>query len=203
MVFGAGVILLQHFFGRVSWASPVWASASPCNRGYQSGNRKVIDMAELKTKTATKKVAAKSTSTAEGKTATAGVRKTAAVKKSVAVKKPAAAKKPTARKTDCESCHDHTNNDHGACGKTLTVAAKKKSVASLAAGTSGKAVAAHQGVAKTNPEMLYSMVETAAYFIAEQQGFQGHSHDHWLAAEREIAAKLGCSADVQHQPVAA
>ncbi|MDH4216203.1 MAG: DUF2934 domain-containing protein [Gallionella sp.] len=36
------------------------------------------------------------------------------------------------------------------------------------------------------------MVETAAYFIAEQHGFQGRSDEHWAAAEREIAARLGC-----------
>jgi hypothetical protein len=35
------------------------------------------------------------------------------------------------------------------------------------------------------------MVETAAYFIAEQHGFQGRSDEHWTAAERVIAAKLG------------
>ncbi|MGB9093225.1 MAG: DUF2934 domain-containing protein [Gallionella sp.] len=41
------------------------------------------------------------------------------------------------------------------------------------------------------PEERYRMVETAAYFIAEQHGFQGRSDEHWAAAERAIAAKLG------------
>ena len=45
--------------------------------------------------------------------------------------------------------------------------------------------------AKPTPEERYRMVETAAYFIAEQHGFQGRSDEHWAAAEREIAAKLG------------
>lgn len=35
------------------------------------------------------------------------------------------------------------------------------------------------------------MVEKAAYFIAEQHGFKGSAEEHWAAAEREIAMKLG------------
>ena len=45
--------------------------------------------------------------------------------------------------------------------------------------------------AKISPEERYRMVETAAYFIAEQHGFQGRSDEHWAAAERAIASKLG------------
>ena len=53
--------------------------------------------------------------------------------------------------------------------------------------------AAHKAVEKPapTPEERYRMVETAAYFIAEQHGFQGRSDEHWSAAERAIAAKLG------------
>jgi len=40
-------------------------------------------------------------------------------------------------------------------------------------------------------EERYRMIETAAYFIAEQHGFHGHADEHWAAAEREIAARLG------------
>jgi hypothetical protein len=46
-------------------------------------------------------------------------------------------------------------------------------------------------VVKPTPEERYRMVETAAYFIAEQHDFRGRSDEHWAAAEREIAAKLG------------
>ncbi|HUW76014.1 MAG TPA: DUF2934 domain-containing protein, partial [Gallionella sp.] len=42
---------------------------------------------------------------------------------------------------------------------------------------------------KPTREERYRMVETAAYFIAEQHGFQGRSDEHWAAAERAIAAK--------------
>lgn len=41
------------------------------------------------------------------------------------------------------------------------------------------------------PEERYCMVQTAAYFIAERNGFQGYPADHWLQAELEIAAQLG------------
>lgn len=41
------------------------------------------------------------------------------------------------------------------------------------------------------PEERYRMVQTAAYFIAEQHGFQGRSDEHWAAAEREIASRFG------------
>lgn len=51
--------------------------------------------------------------------------------------------------------------------------------------------AANKTTAKPTPEERYRMVETAAYFIAEQHGFQGRSDEHWAAAERAIAAKLG------------
>jgi Protein of unknown function (DUF2934) len=44
---------------------------------------------------------------------------------------------------------------------------------------------------KPTPEERYRMVQTAAYFIAEQHDFQGRSDEHWAAAERAIALKLG------------
>lgn len=44
---------------------------------------------------------------------------------------------------------------------------------------------------RPTPEERYRMVQTAAYFIAERNGFQGCSTDHWMAAELEIAARLG------------
>jgi hypothetical protein len=37
----------------------------------------------------------------------------------------------------------------------------------------------------------FRMVQTAAYFIAERQGFGGNPVDHWLAAEIEISRNLG------------
>jgi hypothetical protein len=60
-----------------------------------------------------------------------------------------------------------------------------------AASETKPAVPANKAAAKPSPEERYRMVETAAYFIAEQHGFQGRSDEHWAAAERAIAAKLG------------
>jgi hypothetical protein len=51
-------------------------------------------------------------------------------------------------------------------------------------------VATNKAAVQPTPEERYRMVETAAYFIAEQHGFQGRSDEHWAAAERAIAAKL-------------
>jgi len=42
-----------------------------------------------------------------------------------------------------------------------------------------------------SPEDRYRMVQTAAYFIAERNGFQGCSAEHWSAAEIEISRMLG------------
>lgn len=42
-----------------------------------------------------------------------------------------------------------------------------------------------------SPEDRYRMVQTAAYFIAERNGFQGCSSEHWSAAEIEISRMLG------------
>ena len=36
----------------------------------------------------------------------------------------------------------------------------------------------------------YKMIEVAAYYIAEKNGFAGHSIDYWAAAEKEIDKKL-------------
>lgn len=79
--------------------------------------------------------------------------------------------------------------------KSATVTTAKKSTAKKPVAkktTSAKAKpASTEKKAKPTPEERYRMVETAAYFIAEQHGFQGRSDEHWAAAEREIAAKLG------------
>ncbi|HSN38843.1 MAG TPA: DUF2934 domain-containing protein, partial [Burkholderiales bacterium] len=71
--------------------------------------------------------------------------------------------------------------------KTAAPAAKTTAPAKQAA----PPAAANKTTAKPTPEERYRMVETAAYFIAEQHGFQGRSDEHWAAAERAIAAKLG------------
>ena len=77
-----------------------------------------------------------------------------------------------------------------AVNKVAASATENEPAAMTAEHTMGKPTATRKKAAKPNPEALYRMVETAAYFIAEQRGFEGHPHDHWAAAEREIASRL-------------
>ncbi|OGS72621.1 MAG: hypothetical protein A2063_00645 [Gallionellales bacterium GWA2_60_142] len=69
--------------------------------------------------------------------------------------------------------------------KAATPVAEKKTTARKAAAPKAKKAAT------PSPEERYRMVETAAYFIAERHGFQGNSTEHWVEAERQIAAMLG------------
>lgn len=83
-----------------------------------------------------------------------------------------------------------------------TVAAKPAKKAAVAEETVAKKPAARKAAApkakaaakvvQPSAQERYRMVETAAYYIAERSGFQGCTTEHWAAAEREIAEKLGC-----------
>lgn len=42
---------------------------------------------------------------------------------------------------------------------------------------------------KISAEERYKMIEIAAYYIAEQNHFQGNAIDFWIAAEQEINKK--------------
>lgn len=47
------------------------------------------------------------------------------------------------------------------------------------------------GLASIDAELRHEMIETAAYFIAEQRGFApGHELDDWRAAEESVNAAL-------------
>jgi len=126
-------------------------------------------MTEQKAKLATRKATtANADRVVAGKLKTNKTGASTAAKK--AVVKKTAAKKPVAKRTV----------DAAAAPKKT-----KASVAKKAPAPAGKPAV------KPTPEERYRMVETTAYFIAERNGFQGESTDHWAAAEREIAAKLG------------
>jgi len=125
-------------------------------------------MVEQKAKSASEKVAALK---AKPKTNTAVSGKTKTAIAALAT----TAKKVTAKKTV-------------AAVAELT---KTKPPAKKAAAAKVKpSAAAKKTVANPSPEERYRMVQTAAYFIAEQYGFEGHSDEHWAVAEREIAEKL-------------
>jgi hypothetical protein len=72
--------------------------------------------------------------------------------------------------------------------KTVAVAAVSKPAAKRAP---RKTAAKAQEPVTYSSEHRYRMVETAAYFIAERNGFRGDAAEHWRDAEREIARLLG------------
>jgi len=130
-------------------------------------------MAEQKAKPATKK-------TSSGKTGSV-----AAVKpKTTKVAAPAAAKKVAAKKNAVP-----TVKKAPAPAANKKVPVKKAPVKKAA--TAGTKPAAKKTAAKPTPEERYRMVQTAAYFIAERNGFSGCATDHWATAEIEIASLLG------------
>ena len=86
----------------------------------------------------------------------------------MATTKPAAEKKTTTRTTAAKP------------------AAEKKAPA--------KKAAAPKKIAKKAPSLSagdrYKMIEVAAYYLAEKNGFSGNTVDYWIAAEIEIDKKL-------------
>lgn len=79
-----------------------------------------------------------------------------------------------------------------AAAKPKTTAAKKETTTSKKA-----AVAKKPAAKKTTPrkaktatgslEERYRMIEVAAYYIAEKDGFAGNPVDYWIAAELKIS----------------
>lgn len=74
-------------------------------------------------------------------------------------------------------------------------AAAPKKVATKASTT--KATASKKAPAKTSakkakigPEQRYKMVEVAAYYLAERNGFAGNPSDYWIEAEAQIEVML-------------
>ena len=90
-------------------------------------------------------------------------------------KKPAAAKKPAAKKAAKPAASK---------AKAIT-ASKPKAVKKSPAKKTSITKPANIGAAER-----YRMVETAAYFIAERNGFKGNSADNWIAAEAQIRKML-------------
>jgi hypothetical protein len=41
-----------------------------------------------------------------------------------------------------------------------------------------------------SPEEHYCMIQEAAYFLAEKDGFKGDPFEYWVKAESEVAARL-------------
>ena len=74
-----------------------------------------------------------------------------------------------------------------------TSPAKKAAAKTAAPKTASKSAAPRKKATKSSvitSEERYRMIETAAYYIAEKNGFNTNHMDHWLAAELEVDAKL-------------
>ncbi len=74
-----------------------------------------------------------------------------------------------------------------------TSPAKKAASKTAAPKATAKSAAPRKKAAKSSvitSEERYRMIETAAYYIAEKNGFNTNHMDHWLAAELEVDAKL-------------
>lgn len=140
---------------------------------------------------ATSKTSARKSGAVSGKSETTKATAATASKKTVAQK---SAPKKTAPKKAISATK---KTEAVAVKKAATAAAGRKTPprnvpVAKAATSRGAQAPREKAIANPTPEERYRMVETAAYFIAEQNGFQGRSDEHWLAAEREIAARLGC-----------
>jgi hypothetical protein len=106
-----------------------------------------------------------------------------ATSKSGTTKKPAGKTSATTGKTSAKTVSSRTalaRKPATPLAKTPAPAAKK---------TAPRAAAAGKAAAPT-PEQRYRMVQEAAYYIAEKNGFAGGAMDYWIAAEAQIEALL-------------
>ena len=127
--------------------------------------------------------------TAKGKSTTAG-KIGAAKSSSQANKIKSAAIKPAVKKPAASTTG---KKPKAPAKKTVaTASASKKATESKPAARRKTPVKAKPVVEtrKLTPEERHRMVQTAAYFIAERNGFRGDSTEHWAAAELEIASRL-------------
>jgi hypothetical protein len=115
------------------------------------------------------------------------------------VSKPKSAPKTLTTKSAPQSAPVAKKTTAAAVGEKKTSAAKSSTTKRVTATDTEKPTTTRRKTAadkttvngKPNPEERYHMVQAAAYFIAEKDGFQGCSVDYWLRAEQEIANRLG------------
>lgn len=104
--------------------------------------------------------------------------KTIGRKPKVAPKKKAAARKSTAKSATAKK----------ETGKSV---ASKSSARKNAAKTKKTKPAAKKAIKRSiSAEEHYQMVQTAAYFRAQRDGFKGDAMKYWIEAENEIKALL-------------
>ena len=106
---------------------------------------------------------------------------TAATTKTTASKKSAAGK--AANAADATSTDRMVDTE----GKAKSAGSKKKSVSAQLVQVVDGPKAAPAGAQGVSGEQRRHYVEVAAYFIAQQRGFEpGNDQDDWLAAEAEV-----------------
>ena len=95
------------------------------------------------------------------------------------------AKAPTVRKAAPVAGEQKTPRTRAVRIKAADAEPQKPAPARRSTTAAGKAPA------KPSAEQRYRMIQSAAYFLAEKEGFQGSVTHYWTVAEREIAAQLG------------
>ncbi len=116
---------------------------------------------------------------------------TSSTRTTKSAKKPAAA---TAKKTASAKTAKTTTAKKPTTAKSAAskpAASKPASKPAAAKKATPRAAAAKPAAALSlTPEQRYRMVQEAAYFLAEKNGFAGRSEDYWTAAEAQIDAML-------------
>ncbi len=134
-------------------------------------------MAERKTKPVEKATVSRAAGAAAGQSRPLKAASVMAPQKAAAKKTASAAAKPKTTGTP-------------AVRKAAAPTAARKAPAQKAVATSARPVV-KKAIASPTAEERYRMVQTAAYFIAERNGFSGCPTEYWAAAELEIAGRLG------------
>ena len=107
------------------------------------------------------------------------------------------ARKPAAKKIAAEHSESKTAAKKPTAAKKTAVAVSKTSSpkAERPAATAKIAPAVNIGKTAVTHDGRYSMIATAAYFIAEKRGFAGNQEmQDWISGEREIDAMLNARA---------
>ncbi len=104
----------------------------------------------------------------------------------MATPKSTTAKTPASPKTTASKAVTAKAVAKPAAAKKTTATSKKASTSKAKLG---------DGLSKTStkisPEERYRMVEVAAYFLAERNGFAGSPVEYWSTAEAQISKLLG------------
>ncbi len=116
-----------------------------------------------------------------------------ATAKSITAKKPAVTKpasKPATKKTTAATTTMVAAKKPATVKKAATATAKPAAPAAVKKPAAVAKSAPAKASSTPTPEQRYRMVQDAAYFIAERNGFKAGSMDYWIAAEIEIEAVL-------------